>query len=79
MPPQNHIIQEDVRILCGELESVLRPLAGSTLLITGGSGFLGSYLLDTIAYANDHVFDKPCRVITVDNLQSGVNRSESVV
>jgi len=73
VPQQNHIIQEDVRILCGELEAVLRPLAGSTLLITGGSGFLGSYLLDTIAYANDHVFDKPCRVITVDNLQSGVN------
>jgi UDP-glucuronate decarboxylase len=52
----------------------LQPLAGTTLLITGGSGFLCSYLLDILAYLNDRVLPKPCRVISVDNLRSGVSQ-----
>jgi dTDP-glucose 4,6-dehydratase/UDP-glucuronate decarboxylase len=47
-------------------------LAGSTILITGGSGFLCSYFLDTLAYANDTILRSPCRVISVDNLRSGI-------
>ena len=47
-------------------------LEGTTLLLTGGSGFLCSYLLDSVAYLNDHCFARPCRVISLDNLRSGV-------
>ena len=68
----NRIIQEDVRIIVEGLADDLAQLSGSTVLITGGSGFLCSYLLDTLAYANDSVLGRPCRVISVDNLRSGV-------
>ena len=42
------------------------------MLVTGGSGFLCSYLLETVAYLNDTACEQPCRVISVDNLRSGV-------
>ncbi len=68
----NEVIASDVEAICSELASTLKPLSGSTLLVTGGSGFLCSYLLDTVAYLNDRVFSQPCRLISVDNLRSGV-------
>jgi dTDP-glucose 4,6-dehydratase/UDP-glucuronate decarboxylase len=68
----NAVIQEDVESIVLGMKDVLAPLAGKTLLVTGGSGFLCSYLLDCIAYLNDTGWYKPCRVISVDNLRSGV-------
>lgn len=68
----NQVIREDVEAIAAELADVLAPLSGTTLLVTGGSGFLCSYLLDTVAWLNDSVLQAPCRVISVDNLRSGV-------
>ena len=50
----------------------LQALEDSTLLVTGSNGFLCSYLLDMIAGLNDEVFTRPCRVIGIDNLKSGM-------
>lgn len=68
----NRVIRGDVQSIAEELGKVLAPLAGTTLLVTGGSGFLCSYLLDTIAYLNDTAWNDPCRLISVDNLRSGI-------
>ena len=68
----NVVIQEDVRAIATELSEKLAPLAGDTLLVTGGSGFLCSYFLETIAYLNDRVWSSACRLISIDNLRSGV-------
>ena len=68
----NTVIQADVETIAGELAGTLAPLSNSTLLVTGGSGFLCSYLLETIAWLNDEVFERPCRLISVDNLRSGI-------
>ncbi|MBM4134685.1 MAG: NAD-dependent epimerase/dehydratase family protein [Nitrospira sp.] len=65
------VIQEDVQAIGEELEPILRPLSGATLLVTGGSGFLCSYFLDTVAYLNDHAWARPCRILCADNLKSG--------
>lgn len=65
------VVQEDVQKIAEELEPVLRPLSGTTLLLTGGCGFLCSYFLDTIACLNDSAWEKPCRMLCVDNLKSG--------
>jgi UDP-glucuronate decarboxylase len=67
----NQIIRADIRTLAEELRETLAPLAGTTLLVTGGSGFLCSYLLEAISFLNDSVFEQPCRLISVDNLRSG--------
>ena len=72
LPALNSVVHEDVRVVGEELRDVLAPLAGSTALITGGSGFLCSYFLETIAWLNDTAWRSPCRVITVDNLRSGL-------
>src|SRR6266568_765627 len=69
----NPVIREDVREIANELSAVLSPLEGSTLLVTGGSGFLCSYFLEIVAYLNDCVWSNPCRLISVDNLRSGVS------
>ncbi len=72
MPAPNEIIHQDIENTCAALSNALLPLAGSTLLVTGGSGFVCSYLLDTVARLNDCSFPEPCRVISVDNLRTGV-------
>jgi len=72
MPAPNEIIHQDIENTCAALSNALLPLAGSTLLVTGGSGFVCSYLLDTVAHLNDCSFPEPCRVISVDNLRTGV-------
>ena len=70
--PANAVIHEDIYAIAKDLRHTLAPLAGSTLLVTGGSGFLCSYLLETVAYLNDTAWRHPCRLISVDNLRSGV-------
>jgi len=67
----NEVIQEDVRALTEELRDTVAALAGTTLLVTGGSGFLASYLLDSVAWFNDYLLARPCRLISMDNLRSG--------
>lgn len=67
----NDVIREDVRALAAELSDAVAALAGTTLLVTGGSGFLASYLLDSVAWFNDHLLPRPCRLISMDNLRSG--------
>ena len=67
----NPIIHEDVRSIVADLSSVLARLQGTTLLVTGGGGFVCSYFLDTLFCLNDEVFETPCHVISVDNLRTG--------
>lgn len=66
------VIREDVEYLAADLGKRFEVLDGTTLLVTGGSGFLLSYLLDTVAFLNDHVLKKKCQMVCVDNLRSGV-------
>ncbi|HZJ01900.1 MAG TPA: NAD-dependent epimerase/dehydratase family protein [Gemmatimonadaceae bacterium] len=51
----------DVRIR----DSVTRKLAGKSILVTGGAGFIGSHLVDRLATEN------PRQVVVVDNLFLG--------
>jgi hypothetical protein len=52
-PVFNRIIAEDTVAIVTEMAAVLSPLESSTLLVTGGGGFLCSYFLDVIAALND--------------------------
>ena len=40
----------------------LQPLRGTSLLLTGGTGFIGTWLLEILAYCNDRCA-QPCRVV----------------
>lgn len=60
----NPIIKKDIENIVNRLGSDVRKLSGKTVLITGGSGLIGSYLIETIAYLNtEKKLSKPCRVI----------------
>jgi UDP-glucuronate decarboxylase len=65
------IIREDVEKIALSLKDEAGKLAGKTVLISGGSGFLGKYFMSVFKYLNEHVLAKPVRVISVDNFITG--------
>lgn len=68
----DNVILSDVAAVSRKNEELLRKLEGSTLLISGGGGFLGAYIIDIIDYCNEHIFINPCRVICIENFITGV-------
>ena len=71
MTTSTSIIREDAAQIVDELGGLLTALKGTTLLITGASGFLCSHFLETIAVFNETA--RPgCRVIAVDNFRTGL-------
>src|SRR5689334_8555268 len=70
---KNHsIIQEDIRNIGEDLRPIAPALSEKTIVLTGGAGFLGRFMIGTIQYLNAHVLERPCRLIVLDNLITGV-------
>ena len=69
------IISEDLERIVVSLGDEAKKLSGATLLVSGGAGFLGSYVCGVIALLNERVLPRPCRVIAVDNYITGSLRS----
>ncbi len=69
---ESKIIQEDIKRIAGELKEFAPQLSGKTLLIAGGAGFLGRYMVLTLDYLNEHILEKPCKVVVLDNFISGL-------
>lgn len=68
----HRIIEEDIKnIVEGIKEDVLK-LSGKTVLITGGAGFLGNYLIGTLDFLSRNVLEEPCKIISIDNFITGV-------
>ena len=68
---EDKIIKEDLANIAKELGPIAYKLNGATVLIAGGAGFLGRYLVLTIDYLNEHVLKQPCKVIIIDNFITG--------
>ena len=60
----NKIIEGDIKTIVDSLKAFDKKIKGKTFLVTGGAGFLGSWVCDVL-----HSFD--ANVICVDNLISG--------
>lgn len=69
------IMSQDIRHIAVRIKKEAKVLSGARLLISGGSGFLGSYIIGTIDYLNKKYLKKPCKVISVDNFITGKKRS----
>jgi nucleoside-diphosphate-sugar epimerase len=52
MQTAKDIVQEDLKSMCSQLEQTLGEMGGNKLLITGGAGFLGYYLVQVIDFWN---------------------------
>ncbi len=65
------IVREDIATIAKKLGAEAKKLEGKTILISGGGGFLGKYMVGVLCQLNDTIFAKPCRVISVDNYITG--------
>lgn len=65
------IVDEDIDRIIHVLGDEAKAFEGKTILISGGGGFLGSYIIATLHTLNKNVFKKPCRVISIDNYITG--------
>ena len=66
------IIEADIKSIAEDLQHFAPQLSSTTLLLTGGAGFLGKYIIATLDYMNNHVLQKPCKVIVLDNFIVGL-------
>lgn len=69
---KSKIITEDIAEISGEIKEFYEQISGKIFLIVGGGGFLGRYLVSTLHYLNEHVLEKPCKIIIVDNFITGL-------
>jgi len=68
---KDNIVQQDLESIVEGIGSDIYQLSGRTLLLTGGSGFLGSHFVALTQYLNQTRFKKPCSVISIDNFALG--------
>jgi nucleoside-diphosphate-sugar epimerase len=62
---------DDLIYMTSALRSVLHELEGKTILLLGGSGFLGTAFKKFFLHLNRTTFAIPCRIISVDNYIKG--------
>lgn len=67
------LLDEDLDAICGDLDAEFKLMSGGRLLITGGAGFLGYYLVQSILHWNDTWADGSKIALTVyDNYARGL-------
>jgi UDP-glucuronate decarboxylase len=64
----NKIIKEDVQTIAKEVKDLEGKIKGNTFLITGGAGFLGTWMCDVLV-------EMGAKVICVDNLVVGTKEN----
>ncbi len=71
--PLAQLLDEDLDTICRDLREEFAAMAGSRLLITGGGGFLGYYMVQSALHWNRrHGRGAPIEVTVFDNYLRGV-------
>lgn len=65
------LVQDDLDYICNRAADAFEELAGSELLITGGAGFLGYYLVQSVLWWNLHSDEAPIQLTVYDNFLRG--------
>ena len=72
-PMLSNTIQEDIKTIANSIRTITERFSGSTIIITGGAGFLGNNFISVFDFLNKNILQKPCRIISIDNFVTGVN------
>ncbi len=73
MKSKSLIVSQDIDTIITSLGQSVKVLQGTTLLVSGSAGFLGSYLMAVLERLNREVLKKPCKVIALDNQVTGIS------
>ena len=66
------IFKQDIDSVASSLEKEAPVFAGQTILMSGGAGFLGNYIVSTFLRLNETLLkSNPCKVIVMDNFITG--------
>jgi UDP-glucuronate decarboxylase len=71
------ILEEDTRSIVRRIAPAAEDLAGKTVLIIGGLGFLGRNFRAVFDILNAEVLSTPCKVLVVDSLITSTNKTGS--
>src|SRR5688572_32377812 len=66
------LLENDLVQIALALQEEFEAMEGSNLLITGGGGFLGYYLVQSALFWNERAAHHPIHVTVVDNYRRGV-------
>lgn len=69
------ITSQDLKKIVDEIKEEAKVLEGKTILISGGSGFIGSYITAVLYLLNKNVFKQKCKVISIDNFITGSRKN----
>lgn len=65
----------DLKETVEDIKKEAKLLEGKTILISGGSGFIGSYINVVIYLLNKNVLKEKCKVISLDNYITGTKKN----
>lgn len=66
------VVRHDLDYICDALEDEFNAMAGANLLVVGGAGFLGYYLVQSVLWRNRRGSSEPIRLTVFDNFVRGV-------
>jgi len=73
LPSLQELLHEDLSYICNELKEEFEEMGGHNLLITGGAGFLGYYLVQSVLHWNKTAGQsRPVKVTVYDNYFRGL-------
>jgi nucleoside-diphosphate-sugar epimerase len=73
MTPAEKVVREDLDYLCAQLKGEFSKMSGRSVLIAGGAGFLGYYLVQSALHWNEQNSNTaPIKVTVLDNFIRGV-------
>ena len=72
MRTSDDVVRQDLDYICAALKDELGSMEGSRVFISGGAGFLGYYLIQTLLHWNANAQGKPIAITACDNFIRGV-------
>ncbi len=68
-------LTQDINLIISDLGKDIRKLEGKTVLISGGGGFIGTYLNTVLYFLNKKFLKNKCKVVSLDSYITGFRKN----